>query len=234
MDKEDGSSGARINRVYVFGSSVVDHAGTRLSTDKGATFEPAQGIGLMDQDGGSFDVRYNQEVLAAKNELVRAAPLAGLPFLTSADQGDTAGQYAKAIWKFGRTSQDYLLAPDAGGVGLYKIVSDVRTDISPNDGNVGYVLNAGCLAMHSKDNDNMYALMNFGGSIKLAYSDDVGASWDYNTDPTANATWVDANPRNVLQVYVSDDASIWYSQDSGATLTEKAGPVSSLLGVAVL
>jgi hypothetical protein len=237
-NSKDGGLGdyVRITGVRIELSGVADHAGTRYSTDGALNFLPAVNVGLMDLDSGSMDVRFGQRTLAAKNEQVKRAPLAGQGFFFNADQGDTAGQYAKALRKFGRgNNDDYLLAPDGGSVGLYKIISNVRTDITPNDGaNDGFVIGPGSLAMSNVDNDWIWMLGDFGGSKKLAYSDDIGATWNFNSDPSANATWIDVNPRSTTQVYITDGGNILYGEDGGVNFTTLIGPAANLKGIAIL
>jgi hypothetical protein len=231
MDRPVGTSYARIEGVQINGTITADHAATRVSYTLG-NYEPAVDVGLMDLGAGSFDIRYEQTALAASNEQVKVG-IVNFSY-SNADQGNTPSQYAKAIWKFGRTTDDYLLAPDGGSVGLYKIVSNVRTDITPNDGlNNGFVVGPGGLAMVNVDEDIIYFLGSFGGSIKLAYSTDLGATWNFNTVPTATATWLSVNPRSTGMLAITDDSSILYSSDGGVNFVTKPGPISGLQGIAI-
>ena len=237
MDKRPSfGGGCWLGSLVIIGSSLADFVGTRFSDDRGEIFEGPKSVGLMSLGDGSMTRRKGQRVLAAKDENVKRAPLAGQPFLFNADQGTGvgAGQFATALLKFG-TDDDYLIAPDGGAVGLYKVVNNVITDITPNDGaNDGFAVGPGALAMTSIDDDFVWFLGNFGGSVKLAYSTDLGTSWNFNGDPTSNATWVTANPRSSTMIYISDGSTILQSLDGGATLTSHTSPIANLTGVAAL
>ena len=236
MDKDRVHGDARITQFRVVGSSLADFAGTRFSDDRGTIFQGPKNVGLMSLGDGSMTRRKGQRVLAAKDENVKRAPLAGQPFLFNADQGSNAvgaGRIAMALKKFG-TDDDYLIALDAT-TGLQKVVNDVLTDITPNDGaNDGFADGPGALAMTSVDDDFIYFLSTYGGVFKLAYSTNLGTSWNFNGDPTSNATWVDVNPRSTTTVYIADGSTVLQSLDGGATLTSHTSPISSLKGVAAL
>ncbi|KKM95167.1 hypothetical protein LCGC14_1190930 [marine sediment metagenome] len=234
MDKP--SVAVRLVDIHIEGSGLADFAGTRFSDDRGKTFEAARNVGSMTLGDGSFTRRKGQRVLAAKDENVKRAPLAGEAFLFNADQGAAgvgAGQFATALKKFGK-DDDYLMALDAT-TGLQKVVNNVLTDITPNDGgNDGFAVSNGALAMTSVDDDFVYFLSSYGGVFKLAYSTDLGSSWNFNADPTSNANWVDVNPRSTTTVYIADGATVLRSLDGGPTLTSHTSPISSLKGVAAL
>ena len=228
------SFGNRCNIVgiRIDGTALADFAGTRYSTDNGDNFGGAQSVGLMSLDSGSLGTGFGGWTFVARDEQVRAAAIPGTSYLFDADQGDTAGQYAKALQKFAK--EDYLLAPDGGAIGLYKIVNNVRSNISPDIGGAGIVVGRGGLTLSKKDTSFIWALMSFAGSVSLAYSVDLGENWNYNAAPTNNAIWIDANPRSTKQVYIADSASVWRADDGGATLTEYASPLAGLKGLAVL
>jgi hypothetical protein len=232
MDKEPDYGNARINRFKVVGTSLSDYSGTRFSNDNGSTFEGPTSIGLMDLGEGSMTRRIGQRVLATKNAQVRRAPLAGQQFIFDADQGATTSQFAKALMKFGK-DDDYLLAPDGGAVGLYKIISNVRTDITPNDGaSDGVVVSVGGLAVSPIDNDKAWALMDFGGTVKLAYTINLQGTttWNFATGFSTSANWVSINPRNDDIVYVADGSTVWRALD-GSTFTAYSSPIGTLTGV---
>ncbi len=231
--KESDGAYVRFSGIQVDGTVEADWVSTRYSDDKGASFEAAQGVGLMTLGEGSFTRRKGQRVLAAMDEKVKRAAFAGQGYLVTADQGSAigAGRYAMAILKFGK-GDDYLVAPDGGAVGLYKVVNDVLTNITPNDGfNDGFAIGPGSLAMTSVDDDYIWFLASFGGSYKLAYTTDLGNTWNFNTDPTSNSLWVAADPRRIDTVYVADASSILRSVDGGLNLTVYAAPSSDGQGV---
>lgn len=236
MDKRPGTNaGTRFHSVIIKGSALVDYVGTRFSDDRGETFEGPKSVGLMSLGDGSFTRRKGGGVLAAKDENVKRSPLAGLPFLFNADQGSNAvgaGRFATALKKFG-SGDDYLVALDAT-IGLQKVVNNVLTDITPNDGDPGFAVSVGSIAMTSVDDDFVYYLANFGGSVNLAYSTDLGDNWDFNNDPTSNANWVDVNPRSTGTIYIADGATVLQSVDGGVNLTSYTSPIADLKGVAAL
>ena len=235
-DRGAGDGYARIEGVFVEGGGLTGIGVTRWSDDSGLNFEGGKSVGDLTLGDGSFTRRKGGAVLAAKDENVKKSPLAGEAFLFNADQGGNAvgaGRIATALLKFGK-DDDYLVALDAT-IGLQKVVNDVLTDITPNDGaNDGFAVGPGALAMTSIDDDFIWFLGNFGGSVKLAYSTDLGTSWNFNSDPTSNATWVTANPRSSKMIYISDGSNILQSLDGGATLTVHASPIPNLTGVSAL
>jgi hypothetical protein len=231
--KSEDGAGIIIEGIQINGTVESDWVGTRYSTDNAETFEASIGVGLMTLGDGSMARRVGQRVLAAKDEQVKRAPLAGQSYLFNADQGATAGKYAKALLKFGK-DDDYLLAPDSGTPSLYKIISNVRTDISPNDGSFyGDVVSVGCLAVSAQDNDKAWYLGEFGTVMKLAYTTNLQGTttWNFTTGFSTDANWVAINPRNDSVVYVADGSSIWRSLDGGVVFTEYDSPIGSLVGV---
>jgi hypothetical protein len=229
---------ARLNSFQLKGTSVADFAATRYSDDDGNTFANSVSVGLMDLGDGSMDVRSGSHVLAAKNEQVKESALPGLTY-DDADQGNTPSQFAKALRLFGDGSdEDYLLAPDGGSVGLYKIVNNVRTDITPNDGaSDGVVVGPGGLDMSQVDNEHAWFLGNFGGTIKLAFTSnlqDVTPTWSFcSTTFSANAKYVRVKASRTDIVMVADNTTVYYSDDGGATVTAKGVPAAGIIGVEI-
>jgi hypothetical protein len=239
IERQDGGSFVRINYANISGSSEENHAATRFSEDFDTAegeFQAAKGIGLMDLGDGSFDGRFNQSIFASENEQIRWTLLAGNSYGDESNGTIEAGQYGKAIRHFGRSNRNYLVAPDGGTIGLFKAIEGVgQTDITPNDGSSdGFVVSQGGLAITNVDEDYIWFLGSFGGSIKLGRSTDLGATWNFATDPGASANWVDVNPRNNFQVYIANGSNILYSQDGGATFVTKTAPFSGLKGIAIL
>ena len=236
-DNGSGNGYVRLEGAVVVGDGTASgFAGTRFSEDSGESFAGAQSVGDMQLGDGSFTRRKGQRVLAAKDENVKRAPLAGQGYLFNADQGAAAvgaGRYAVALKKFGK-DDDYLVALDAT-TGLQKVVNNVLTDITPNDGaDDGFAVSNGSIAMTSVDDDFVYFLSTYGGVFKLAYSTDLGSNWSFNADPTTNANWVDVNPRSTTTIYIADGSTVLQSLDGGATLTSHTSPISNLTGVAAL
>jgi hypothetical protein len=204
---------ARITGIRIEYTSVANAVGTRYTSDFGGTFEPAKSIGQVASGEGAITRRLGQAVLAAKDGQVKKALLAGWPYTSNADQGATPGQYAMALQKF-HVAEDYMLAPDGGSVGLYKIVSDSRSDITPNDGaNDGFAINQSSIGFIYVDDQPFFFLSTYGGTTKLADTYDQGDNWSFNTNVTNNASWLAVNrqsPATDIQVFVADDTSLLY------------------------
>jgi hypothetical protein len=236
-DSDIAPYNARMIGLRINGSSAADHAATRFSTDNATSFEAAQDVGLLTLGDGSMTRRIGQEVFASKDGQVRSAILAGLSFGGDADQGTTVGEHAVALLKFD-VSDDYILATETK---LYRIVDDVRTDITPNDGvSDGIVVNNGSLAMLNTGNNDLWVLADFGATRKVAYTNnllDSPPTWNFNTDITNSAEWIDVNGASEapnVQVVVADDSTIKYSVDGAANFLDRTGPASSLKGVEFL
>lgn len=213
-------------------SVTIDAGGnaiTRYSTDNGATFASAVAAGDAAAAAAGFHARMGSDtVLAAIDEKVREATAGGS--YSDATGGGTTGSYARCIfdYTFGSVTAKFLIAPAAavGGETLFKVEAGVATAITPNDGvNDGVAVSTNCLCVAPDDPDTLFALMNFGGTVKLARSANAGASWAFTT---VNAASVYVCCRNAQQVYVCGGSSIQYSEDGGANFVTKVSPGASL------
>lgn len=225
---------SRITGVEISGSVETDWVGLRVSEDNGDTFENTKSAGRMTLNGGSMGRDNLKSPLVAYDENVVYWPTVDLSVKFQAPQDDTTSQFAKALWRFGQSDVDYLLAPDGGSVGLYKIINDVRTDITPNDGaNDGFAIGIGSLAMSPSDTNKAWFLADFSGTRKVAYTINLQGTttWNFATGFSSSANWISVNPRNADIVYVADSSTIWQSLDGGATFTAYNSPIGTLTGV---
>jgi hypothetical protein len=215
-----------IEITYVDDSGI----GTTFSVNLGATFaagvvagvDPGGVAGFASQPGGS------NVYVGVSGKVVQAASGGSYSDTTG---GTTTGTYPIAIAPYG--SNFYLASAAAiSGETLWRVVGGSPTAITPNDGsNDGLVIGPGALCISPTDNQCIFAICNFGGTLKLARSTNGGASWSITTGLASGASWVRAKNNN--QVYIANGNSILYSEDGGATLITKAAPGTSLLGIEV-
>ena len=215
--------------------TVVSGSGARTvySDDNGATFDASVFVGDTPGGDGGFSARISADtVLAAADEKVTIADAGGA--YGDATGGGTPGSYPLCIWSYGETGANFLLASAAAvsGETLWKVESGVATAITPNDGsNDGLAVSPGCVCTAPENDGVIFAVLLFGSTRKLARSTNGGTSWSFTTGLSSAANWVRAE--NANQVYIADGQTLWYSENSGATLVGKVAPGASLLFVEV-
>ena len=152
---------------------------------------------------------------------------------------DSAGTFAKAIWAYGKNAErDIIFATDAafGGITMVKIVDDVASDITPNDGSFdGLVVGRNSIAMSRISDLDIWALMEFNSVPKLAISDDGGISWGFSAESfTSGAQHMRVKDTNVDQLYIADSTVIKYSNTGGVGFQDdRIAPSAFILGVEV-
>ena len=71
--------------------------------------------------------------------------------------------------------------------------------------------------------------------MKLAYSADLGTTWQFNTLVSADADYIRAKAVNgIINVYICDASSLWWGMWDGTgtlTLYEKGSPSTDLNGI---
>jgi hypothetical protein len=225
------ASGAGVNPFTgKTGGEESDHALTAYSTNRGAAFVDAVIVGDVLTDGGSSALRTGDVMLASADAIVRVAGAGGE--YDDQDGGETAGSYPLCIWAYGKGTQAYFYASAAavGGETLWK-VDGGKTPVTPNDGSHdGLPVSANCICTAPENDNVIFALMNFGGTVKLARSTDGGSTWAFTTGMT-NANYVRA--KNSQQVYIAAGANVLYSEDGGVTFVAKDAPGGSLLWIEV-
>jgi len=213
-------------------------ASSRRSLNNGLTFAEARLAGPS-PDGaplGGFDGYFLDDmVYAATDEQIRKSTNNGA--YADVVPGDTSGTYAKAILFVG--NDDYLVASAAfvdTTESLWIVLNGSATDITPNDGEEGgIVVSAEGLEAHSRYPGVYLALMDFGGTVKLAYTTDYGVTWAFNTQVSNDACHIAASVNNgIWRIFVADAATMWVGIWDGTgtiTLTAKTTPATALLGV---
>ena len=216
---------------------------TRYSTNFTATFASAEEIGEISAGESGVAIKTASAstiIYAAINDSIETALNGGA--YAPEDDGDTTGTYALCIAGFQGTNDPYLFGTAAalGGETLFIVNAETRTAITPNDGaNDGVVVGPNALAMAARNDQRIFGLFDFGGTVKLAYSADQGVIWQFNTQVTANAHYIRAKLVNgQYNVYICDSSSLWWgmwdgSGDTTLTLHEKGSPSTDLRGIEI-
>lgn len=220
--------------VTIIGPGGDSKVFTCRSTNNGASFaEKVEAGETPGVSSAGFDtVKVGSTVLAGTDEKVTQASSGGA--YSDATGGDTTGSYARAIWAYATSGVNFLMASAAAvsSETLWRVVGGSKSAITPNDGsNDGIVVGPFGLCMPVGSSTVIFMLGNFGGTIKLARSTNLGTSWSITTGVAAGALAVRA--KNANQVYIANGNSILYSEDGGATLLTKGAPGTSLLGIEV-
>ena len=91
--------------------------------------------------------------------------------------------------------------------------------------------------MDPQSDQHIFALCDFGGTVKMAYTDDQGTTWQFNTQVSADAHYIRCQyTGGHYHLYIADAATLWYGQwdgDGGSTITlyAKTTPSTDLKGV---
>lgn len=129
---------------------------------------------------------------------------------------------------------------------LLQSVAGVVTDISPTDGGVSFGPNKYGFSVRCFDSNRQFLLLaGIGNSTSsdpdedehaVFYSSDYGSSWDEIVAPIADSAGMSGRPAFEAAFSGDDPATLWvwgppeyisYSVDSGATLDDRAGNLSS-------
>jgi hypothetical protein len=168
-----------------FGAPPVENSAIRRSTNGGQAFgaEIIAGDSISGAPFGGFDsYSFDDTVFAATQDKIVESTNGGA--FTDVTGGDTASRYAKAIKIVGRSSKDFIFGTNIplSGDALWDVVGGVATGITPNDGSFdGLVVGANCLESQPRNASVYFALMQFAGTTKLAYSTNSGSTWSFNT-----------------------------------------------------
>lgn len=227
------------------GSGTPDKAATVFSDDYGATFGSAQIIGdpPTGSYGGMDTIKIGDLALAAQTGQVDSAQSGGaysaygVVMPTGAEPADILIPRFEldsvADNNGGTTTPDYLVASDlltASNEALWTVVNSGVdfTDITPYDGsNYGLATGPNCLAMSWRSGKKIAAILMFGSLPKLYVTEDTGATWlDRGVlGGNANALTFRKGDADLDQLF-GTDTHIWYSLNSGQTLTTKKTPAS--------
>jgi hypothetical protein len=238
------SSGSTFTNDYYIDDIVittgVGGTNTRYSTNKAATFESAVVVGIPptgDADGGAATgERTPDKIFAAQDEKIRNASEGGA--YSDQSGGTTTGTYAKCIKGIGTGANDYFFGTAAAIAGetLWEVDNGSETAITPNDGaNDGIVVSARSIMVNGTLPERILTLCDFGGTTKLAYSGDAGATWTFNTQISNNAVYISGRVVNDLTyIYIADGTTLWFGTYDGTnaiTLQDKFAPSGALKGV---
>jgi hypothetical protein len=203
-----------------------DTAGDSINWEGSAAITPA----------GSDVMKTTPDVMlvGTEGQVRRVSSLTGTPAV--ADYGGTfpTGAEPNAIYipyyDFGTTTAnssttpEYLAASDtltAGNAALWKVTASgaTFTDITPNDGSAyGVAVSNQCIAVGWFDSDIIVALMDFGGTRKIAYSSNGGSSYTFTAALNAAADSLELG-RLDGRVTFSNGATYGVIVDISASLT---------------
>jgi hypothetical protein len=242
MDRETGGSAARISQITMtFSDSGTVQTAFRRSTDYGANFAniKVSGADLTLPATPGYDTgAEDTTVLMAADDVVRGTDDFGENFGGKAGS-TTTGTYAKAIKAYGTNANVDTIVATAALFDTTKTVISIengsQVDITVDDGvNEGIVVSRNALAMSRVSDDDIWGVFNFGGTPKIAYTDDKGSSWTVSAESiTPAATYIRTKDTNVSQVYLIDSTVIKYSGNGGAAWVDKTTPSANITLVEV-
>lgn len=225
LDRED--DGVRINQITMtFSDSGKDVPAFRRSDSAGDSFyglkpcgKEITSPGEPGYDTGAIDTT----VLLGADDIVRGTDDYGVSFGDKVGT-DTTGTYAAAIKAYGKQANVDTIVAAADIFDTDKTVLSIENaspvDITPDDGvDKGIVVNRNSLTMSRISDDDIWMLADFGGTIKLCYTDDRGAtSWTFpTTGVSSGANCIRVKETGIKQIYVSDVSVVRYSNNGAAT-----------------
>jgi hypothetical protein len=217
-------------------------AATAFSDDFADSFETSIYVGELSGNADA-DIKYTSAattIFVPIDDSIEEATNGGA-YSSEAD-GDTTGSYASSIKGFTGTGNAYVYGTAAavGGETLWIVDDGAKTAITPNDGsNDGVVVGPFAIGMHITKDQHIFVLADFGGTVKLAYSADQGATWQFNTQISNDADYIFVKLiTGYLNVYICDGSSLWWGQWDGddsntITLYEKGTPSADLSGIVI-
>ena len=229
--------------VYVYEVPAAGGVQTVYSENFTETFAALESVGVISGSESGSDTKRGSAattVYVAVNDSVERANN-GSAYVAETDGGDTTGTYAKAIVGFEGDGNPYVFGTAAalGGETMFVVDNGSRTAITPNDGaDNGIVVGQDALAMSPQNDQIIFALCDFGGTVKMAYTADQGLTWQFNTQVTSNAIYIRCKDvEGTFHIVIADGASLWWGSWTGTgaiTLHEKGSPSTALKGVELL
>lgn len=218
--------------VSVTIGSGTSGATTRYTNDNGSTFGSGQVIGTAASGIAGMDaVLVGTRFYASQDGKVRQADSGGA--YSDATGGTTTGTYPLCIVAYGTSSDKYILASVASvsGESVWRVVSGTPTAITPNDGtNDGIAVSPNCIAMADGIETHIVGIFSFGGTRKIAYSTDTGATWAFNTQVSNSANYIRMIRIGTLYyIAICDGSTLWWGTWSGSgtlALYSKTAPQS--------
>lgn len=216
----------KADTLYVYDPNSTD---TYYSTDGGVNMAAAVNAGAT--PGGIAGLgAYNTVGFAGISGEVVKATAGGAWALDE----PFAGTYPLAIAAYSALAYYVATAAAVAGETMWDVISGVSSAITPNDGaNDGLPVSPRSIGITPNDSNLISIVFNFGGTLKVAYSNDGGATWSMATTAvSANALAIDRN--GTSQVYVNSGSNaILYSDDGGDNFVTKLVPGTSITNVKV-
>lgn len=213
----------------------------RLSDDYGDTLGNLLAMGTTfsggDDDPGYDSGAADDFAYCAADAIIRESDDQAAP--ADKTDSDSAATFTKAIWAYGKNAQaDIVFATDAafGGITMAKIVNDVASDITPDDGvDDGLIISRNALCMSRVSDVHIWCICTYNVTVKFAYTIDGGTGWTVSALVlTTGAIYIRVKNTDTKQVYIMDSNVIKYSEDGGANfLTDRTAPGIAGLGFEV-
>ncbi len=208
---------------------------TRFSQNNGVGFHPDSPRFASDSNSGltGIDVQEAGGLVAvgSKDQMRQALDEGAYGLVTN---GVTTGSSAYSIRYHGVNQSRFVFgsAASVSGESMWRNRVSGQEAITPNDGAAdGLVVSKNAIDVAPTDETRIYTLMDFGGTVKLAYSTDDGDTWNFQTGVTNSANYIRAKQTQLL--YITDGTVVKVSTDGGQTLLTRTSPSSSLVGIEV-
>ena len=202
---------------------------SRRSTDGAATFSTAVQVSASPGAVVGADTQVTgDDIYVGSGQIYKATDGGAYAEIS----GGAISGGVRALYSFGQNAESYVYGI-LSTTGLFKVVSGgAATDITPNDGADGAVVNPNSITMSHTSDDKIWVFMNFGGTYKLAYTTNQGTSWSIVTGVINSGTnggiQTQRNHANANRVYFVQGDTLYYTNDGGANWNTRTGPASSL------
>ncbi|MHC4646751.1 MAG: hypothetical protein ACYTBJ_14730 [Planctomycetota bacterium] len=243
MEKESAGTGCRITQITLWlQDSGKDMTAFRRSENSGSLWGSLKTSGEVVSASATpgFDTgKVDTSAYLPADDVLRGTDDFGVSFGNKAGSS-TTGTYAKSVWSYGKTATvDTLIGTAALFDTTKTLISTVngsQVDITPDDGiDEGIVLNKDALCMSRVSDTHIWGVFDFGGTPKLAYTDDFAAtSWTISGESLLpSATYIRVKETNTNQVYLINSTVIKYSSEGGANFRDKSTLSTNIKGVEV-
>jgi len=228
---------AIISKVIFRGTGLNPFGGlsayhSRYTSNHGASWADGMSISPAPSANGGFDTQVvGNVVLASASAKIQQANSGGA--YSDSSGSTTTGTYARCIVAYGTSGTQFIMATpvSVSGESVWKVAGGSPTAITPNDGvSDGLAVSPNCIAMADGIETHITAILSFGGTRKLAYSVNGGATWSFNTQVSNNTHYIRMIRIGTLYyVAVCDGGTLWWGVWDGVgslTLYAKSAPQS--------